>query len=286
MTGQTLDEVEYNGEVRVTWETPLYQYFSRADVHLDVRVPSSTLFGGLNGQWLIVNDRLYLTGVVAELEDGTRVTLESLFPVTIPMVFAHWYSGVMTVDDGRLLDRGYQGYLIGAIYERKIHLVFRRGVLLETYVQSCSVPPPRQPERVGLGTRIARGIKGYFTKPLPNTLSDRPPFAVTASDLKERFTVEEIEARELVKDPPQTVPDVPFGYFHHMWVAFMGSHQPGDELWWFESVFEEKYSTRYLHTGYVRVRNGVIGEHFLVEKFDLREGPLSPYFGNASGYKC
>lgn len=285
MTAQQPDYVDYEGETRITHADPLGPYFSRACINPSFGVPSSSLYDGYYCKWTVQQDRLYLIGVDGMFEDRSTVTLWSFFPQAFNKVFAHWFSGVVTVDDGALLDRGYVQFGIGRIFERKIHLVFRRGVLVETHIQPCSVPPPSEKVPVAIEKRswwesMVLSVKERFEKTPKSYPETRKWYGVEPCHLKQRFALEEIEARETVVDPLQTAPAVPFGFYQHSWQAFMTTHQPGDDLWWFESREEGIF-----RAGYARVRNGKLGEHFIVEKFNLREEPLSPYFSNSGGYK-
>ena len=49
------------------------------------------------GECEITLDRLYLIGISANYDDGSEVTLGSLFPGYKSRVFAHWYSGVLII---------------------------------------------------------------------------------------------------------------------------------------------------------------------------------------------
>ncbi len=77
------------------------------------------------------DDRLYLTDI--NLEDGTRVSLETLFPGFPNLVFAHWYTGTLRVPDGKLLNYIHAGF--GSEYERDILIQVEEGTVTETSIR-------------------------------------------------------------------------------------------------------------------------------------------------------
>ena len=78
------------------------------------------------------------------------------------------------------------------------------------------------------------------------------PFVLHRKDLKERLTIEQVEARERVHDPLGAVPDLPFGFLHPAWQQFIARQQPGDSLWRFESP-QTQWGEALVREGYVWV---------------------------------
>ena len=74
-----------------------------------------------------------MTTLSGNLEDGTEVKLEILFPGFPDLVFAHWYSGTLSVPDGKLLNYRHAGYCNE--YERDILIEVEKGLITETTVR-------------------------------------------------------------------------------------------------------------------------------------------------------
>lgn len=88
-------------------------------------------------------------------------------------------------------------------------------------------------------------------------------FKVKPQHLVERLTVDEIEARELVQDPLNAVPKVPFGHLNAVWTQVKSAMQPGDELWSFTATWPGEFGSPELRKGYVLWRRGKPVGHVL-----------------------
>jgi hypothetical protein len=88
-------------------------------------------------------------------------------------------------------------------------------------------------------------------------------FKVKPQHLLERLTVDEIEARELVQDPLNAVPKVPFGHLIAVWTQVKSAMQPGDELWSFTATWPGEFGSPELRKGYVLWRRGKPMGHIL-----------------------
>ena len=86
---------------------------------------------------------------------------------------------------------------------------------------------------------------------------------VSQGDLREQLLVEEIEERERVSDPQGAVPELPFGHLHPAWLAFLEQRGAADALWSFSTHWTTPWGREELREGYVIVREGAIGPHFL-----------------------
>ena len=88
-------------------------------------------------------------------------------------------------------------------------------------------------------------------KPIKNEF-----FKVRKSDLLENCNILQIEYLEMVIDPLNISPQVPFGYLNKVWLEFLSKLDSKDEIWSFKS----KWNVRRIHgeikTGYVSVRYG------------------------------
>jgi hypothetical protein len=83
-------------------------------------VGSTACWRGYIGSWEIREGRLYLTGVVGRYE-----------MLGDEPVFAEWFSGVLRVPRGGLLQYVHMGY--ESVYERDLYLKIEGGAVVETW---------------------------------------------------------------------------------------------------------------------------------------------------------
>lgn len=100
-------------------------------------------------------------------------------------------------------------------------------------------------------------------------IEEEREFAVERQHLLERLTVQEAEKREFVIDPLGAVPERPFGHLHSAWKAFLDARSDGSELWSFSARWQTSWGRTELRSGYVLVRSGAPGAHFLTVWKDL-----------------
>lgn len=100
---------------------------------------------------------------------------------------------------------------------------------------------------------------------------DEPEFAVTRGDLQTQLSVQEIEQREIVFDPLGAAPHVPFGHLNTAWKKFCEGMEPFDSLWSFTSHWTSAWGSKEIRQGYVIVRGGEIGRHFIAVWKDIEE---------------
>ena len=129
---------------------PLDAYFSMGGRGPGFRLDSTALWRGYVGKWEIAGDRLYLIGLQATLDDGTRASLATLFPDFPARVFAHWYSGALRIPQGKQLKYVHMGY--DSTFERDLLLDVARGVVQATRVrQNGRGGSEDAPEGYGIG---------------------------------------------------------------------------------------------------------------------------------------
>lgn len=75
-------------------------------------------------------------------------------------------------------------------------------------------------------------------------------FRVTREALLEPLTVDEIEARELVSDPLNAAPQLPFGHLNGVWSQLKSELKPGDQLWSFSKHWQDNRGRPDQRTGY------------------------------------
>ena len=133
MTAQFSEVLHYKGEQLSMRVTPLSDYFVLRGIWPDFQDRSTACWRGYVGEWEITIDRLYLIGIRAAYKDGTEVTLGSLFPGYDSRVFAHWYSGVLSITQGDLVEYVHMGF--ASVYERDLLISVEQGVIVDTQVR-------------------------------------------------------------------------------------------------------------------------------------------------------
>ncbi len=133
MTAQIAERLHYQGEDMAMCTNPLGQYFSMGGINPTFRSNCTALWRGYVGRWEVIDDRLYLVELNGNLENGTEVTLETLFPGFPDKVFAHWYSGTIRLPQGRQLKYVHMGY--GSSFERDLLLEVEKGVIKTSRVR-------------------------------------------------------------------------------------------------------------------------------------------------------
>jgi len=111
--------------------------------------------------------------------------------------------------------------------------------------------------------------KEMFNKMDGAKVEEEREFAVERQHLLERLTVQEVEMREIVTDPLQAAPELPFGHIHAAWKEFLKGHAEGGELWSFSARWQTSWGRKELRSGYVLVENGSPGAHFLTVWKDI-----------------
>lgn len=108
------------------WSTPLDNYFGLAGIEPPFAMESTDLWRCYIGTWELVAKRLYLVAIRASFRDGRDVALADLFPGFAQRVFAHWYTGTLTVPEGEMLERYHGGF--GGTPARERVISIERGV--------------------------------------------------------------------------------------------------------------------------------------------------------------
>ena len=133
MTAQFSEILHYKGEKLSMRATPLSDYFVLMGMRPDFQVRSTACWRCYVGEWEISLDRLYLIGISANYDDGTEVTLGSLFPGYDSRVFANWYSGVLSIPQGDLVQYVHMGF--SSVYERDLLISVEQGVIVDLQVR-------------------------------------------------------------------------------------------------------------------------------------------------------
>lgn len=112
-------------------------------------------------------------------------------------------------------------------------------------------------------------VKEMLQKKDSTEIEDEREFAVERQHLQERLTVQEIERREVVTEPLKAAPELPFGHLNAAWQEFLNGHVDGGELWSFSARWQTTWGRKELRSGYVVVRDGSPGAHFLTVWKDI-----------------
>lgn len=138
MTAQASESLLLDGQKVRLCETPLNAYFALTGVTPQFQVETTACWRGYIGSWEIKDSRLYLIDIGGSYEDGSPITLESLFPGFPHRVFAHWYSGTLRVPQGELLKYRHMGW--ASTFERDLLIDVEDGVVKGMQVQQNQEP--------------------------------------------------------------------------------------------------------------------------------------------------
>ena len=100
--------------------------------------------------------------------------------------------------------------------------------------------------------------------------AEPPTFALNESELLRQVTVDEVERTNLIHDPLEAVPNIPFGHCNARWVFFRDSLQANETLWEFESTRSELAGVQAMW-GYAVKREGKV-DRFMTSGWKLRVG--------------
>jgi len=101
-------------------------------------------------------------------------------------------------------------------------------------------------------------------------VAEPPAFALNDSELLRQVTVDEVERTNLIHDPLEAVPNIPFGHCNARWVLFRDSLQANETLWEFESTRSELAGVQAMW-GYAVRGEGKV-DRFMTSGWKLRRG--------------
>ena len=129
MTAQEGELLIYKDEVYILASEPLNHYL-RNRKEIVFKSIRTSCWRGYYGTWKIVENKLHLIRLEANLDNGQLVDMQYLFP-NQDVVFANWYSGKIIAPYGAMLEYVHMGY--SSIFEKELHLIIENGVLVEEY---------------------------------------------------------------------------------------------------------------------------------------------------------
>lgn len=122
----------YEGEKMWMGNEPLASYFAYAGIKPVFYPRSTALYRGYIGTWEIVDQRLYLIQFEGSLMDGRKVNVGTIFPDHPGRVFAHWYTGTISLPQGEILEPCVFGR---PTYEQDLLINIEKGVVTNTEVR-------------------------------------------------------------------------------------------------------------------------------------------------------
>ena len=160
MTAQFPEKLVYNGEDVGMCATPLDDYFTLINWQPEFVEICTGLWRGYVGEWLIENQRLYLTGIDGfTIVGGEKFTINTLFPRSDGPVFAEWFSGVIRIPRGELIKYFHGGF--ASVYECDEFLEFKDGVLTDQWVKENTLD--QAPDRpASLSHRLKAALSRLF----------------------------------------------------------------------------------------------------------------------------
>jgi hypothetical protein len=156
MTAQIPDRIIYNGKGYSLFTNPLQMYLADNFHAPNFVMPHTACWRGYVARWEIIDDKLKLTnihGTVCRRRfegdapkkrrckqrhrgdcEVTGIDMPELFPDTLGMVFAEWFTGELEVPNGKMKKYVHLGYL--SKFERYLRLTIRRGNLTDVRIDS------------------------------------------------------------------------------------------------------------------------------------------------------
>ena len=129
MTAQVGETLFYKNTLYTLASEPLIQYLCTRD-DVEFRCVNTSCWRGYYGTWKIIENKLYLIRLHANLVNEQQVDLNYLFSGQ-DVVFANWFSGKIRAPFGGMLEYEHMGY--SSVFEKELHLIFENGVLVEEY---------------------------------------------------------------------------------------------------------------------------------------------------------
>ena len=135
MTAQAREKIYINGKEEQMAAEPLMPFLVAKNLFLVFEPFHTACWRGYFGTWKLENDKLYLIAFHGNRKNRNRETapinLADLFPGQ-KQVFADWFSGIIKIEKGDLLEYVHMGY--DSVYEQNLFLVFEDGVKVDEYM--------------------------------------------------------------------------------------------------------------------------------------------------------
>ena len=120
---------------------------------------------------------------------------------------------------------------------------------------------------VAVGTLIWPIMLYFHIDGLINPPYKYEEFSVKPSDLLEKLSVEKIEQKEIINDPLNSVPTLPFGHLNAEWEEFKSKCITSEEIWSFKAEYDD-YSNTVIKVGYAAVsEHNIVLTTFICEDY-------------------
>ncbi len=106
---------------------PLRDYIPLLNLPHPFIAPASYCWRGYIASWAVDNKKLFLVGFKGWILDYQQVGMDYIFPGD-DVVFAHWYTGEIRMQLGKMVAYIHGGY--DSTYEGYRSLTFEKGVLI------------------------------------------------------------------------------------------------------------------------------------------------------------
>lgn len=148
-TAQIPDEIEVDGQSAVLHTEPLVPLIQSPgfQAKLEKVLPERSCtasWRGYQARWVIANDVLSLKAIVLDpcsalsaSNKGKPISylpLKDIFPDASGPVAATWYSGVLTIPQGKMLEYVHMGY--ASRYERYLRITVEKGKVIKRETQA------------------------------------------------------------------------------------------------------------------------------------------------------
>ncbi len=154
-TAQFGDRITYKGETVEMFSNPLESYFSQERPRPDhlFKATCTACWRGYVGHWEVKDDQLVLVKLVAGDcgQNSPEIPLESLFPGQKGPIVAIWFTGIISIPQGKMLQYVHMGYQ--SVFEKELLLNFKDGKLIKEEIidnskvkfDSNGMPVPEAP---------------------------------------------------------------------------------------------------------------------------------------------
>ena len=141
MTAQIRERLKFNGiDYRMASE-PLEGQLETLSNFNELKPPNDACLRGYYGSWEIKNNKLFLVGLDAVINDYETVSLTYFYPGQTE-VFAKWYTGKLRIPLGERIVHVRSDY--DSVYEKDLFLRIRKGVLVKTWIINNSEDVTRE----------------------------------------------------------------------------------------------------------------------------------------------
>ncbi|AWB68467.1 hypothetical protein C2869_19570 [Saccharobesus litoralis] len=134
MTFQVTDRIKIDGNKLPLHSFPLESYLSLMDITIENDIDCTAMaFRSYFATWEIVDSHLYLIYLSKGFSHDTEFGLNSIFPSYADRVFAHWYTGTLSVPLGEIVYDGSRKFGPVHKYANYLKIVVKQGKVIKQY---------------------------------------------------------------------------------------------------------------------------------------------------------